>query len=77
MRSLTDKKGEQFAYLEYDVLYNPEGVATGKLEGDFIVDMVGRRVWRVVGDGVYTLDSSESIGFLGGEISEELGMVIV
>ena len=67
MRSLTDKKGEQFAYLEHNTLYDLEGVATGQLEGDFIVDVAGNRVWRVVGDGVYTLDSSESIGFLGGE----------
>jgi hypothetical protein len=67
MRSLTDKKGEQFGYLENNVLYDMEGVATGRLEGEFIVDTAGNRVWRVVGDGVYTLDSSESIGFFGGE----------
>ena len=67
MRSLTDKKGEQFAYLENNVLYDMEGVATGRLEGDFIVDLAGKQVWRVVGDCVYTRDSSESIGFLGGD----------
>ncbi|MBE2221753.1 MAG: hypothetical protein IAF02_09445 [Anaerolineae bacterium] len=67
MRSLTDKKGEQFAYLENNVLYDMDGVATGSLEGDFIVDLVGNRVWRVIGDGVYTKDSAESIGFLGGD----------
>ncbi len=43
MRSLTDKKGEQFAYLENNILYDMEGVATGSLEGDFIVDLVGKR----------------------------------
>ena len=67
MRSLTDKKGEQFAYLENNVLYDMDGVATGSLEGDFIVDLIGNRIWRVVGDCVYTKDSSESIGFLGGD----------
>ena len=67
MRSLTDKKGEQFAYLENNVLYDMDGVATGSLEGDFIVDLAGKPVWRVVGDCVYTRDSSESIGFLGGD----------
>ncbi|PID85686.1 MAG: hypothetical protein CSB13_06800 [Chloroflexi bacterium] len=67
MRSLTDKKGEQFGYLENNVLYDLDGVATGSLKGDFIVDLAGKRMWRVVGDGVYTLDSSESIGFFGSE----------
>ena len=72
MRSLTDKKGEQFGYLENNVLYDLDGVATGRLKGDFIVDLAGKRMWRVVGDGVYTLDSSESIGFFGGE-RQQLG----
>lgn len=72
MRSLTDKKGEQFGYLENNILYDMDGVATGKLEGDFIVDMIGNPIWRVVGDGVYTKDSAESIGFFGGE-RQELG----
>ena len=72
MRSLTDKKGEQFAYLENNVLYDLEGVATGRREGDFIVDLAGKRIGRVVGNGVYTLDSSESVGFFGGD-RQELG----
>jgi hypothetical protein len=72
MRSLTDKKGEQFGYLENNVLYDMDGVATGTLKGNFIVDMIGNPIWRVVGDGVYALDSSESIGFFGGE-RQDLG----
>ena len=36
------------------------------------VDMIGNPIWRVVGDAVYTKDSSESIGFFGGE-RQQLG----
>lgn len=65
MRGLFDKKGEQFAYLIGDTLYTLEDEPTGYRRGEFIVDLNGRRIWRIVGDGVYTLNESETIGFFG------------
>lgn len=62
-KGLHDRKGELFAYLEGDVLFTLDGEATGRLQGDYIVDMVGKRIWRVYNDGVYSLDSSEAIGY--------------
>ena len=71
MRGLIDRKGEQFAYLQGSVLYTLEGEATGRWEGEFIVDLSGKQVWRVVGDAVYSLDGMESIGYFSGEKSED------
>lgn len=62
-RGLHDRKGELFAYLEGHLLYTLDGEVTGHLEGDFIVDTAGNRVWRVFNDGVYSLDSSKAIGY--------------
>ena len=62
-KGLLDRKGELFAYLEGGVLYSLEGEPTGRLEGEYIVDMVGNRIWRVYSDGVYSLDSMEAIGY--------------
>lgn len=70
MRGLIDRKGEQFAYLQGNTLYTLEDEPTGRLEGEFIVDVAGNRVWRVVGDAVYSLDGMESIGYFGSERSE-------
>ena len=67
MRGLIDRKGEQFAYFEGDILYTLQGEPTGRLQGDFIVDLGGKRMWRVVGDGVYSIDSQETIGYISGE----------
>ena len=72
MRGLIDRKGEQFAYLQGSVLYTLEGEATGRREGEFIVDLAGNHVWRVVGDAVYSLDGMESIGYFSSEKSEDL-----
>ena len=71
MRGLIDRKGEQFAYLQGAVLYTLDGEPTGHLDGEFIVDTAGNRMWRVVGDAVYSLDGMESIGYFGSEKSEE------
>lgn len=71
MRGLIDRKGEQFAYLEGNVIYTLEGEKTGYLVGEFITDLAGNRQWRLVGDGLYTLDSSETIGYLSGEKRQE------
>lgn len=67
MRGIIDRKGEQFAYLQGSVLYDLEDRATGRLQGDYIVDIQGNPVWRVVGHGIYALDGSETIGFIGSE----------
>ncbi|MEZ4511030.1 MAG: hypothetical protein R3C62_04075 [Chloroflexota bacterium] len=69
MRGLVDRKGEQFAYLVDGVLYTMEGEKSGRLEGNFVVDLAGNPVWRVVGDGVYTLKGMEPVGFFTGERS--------
>ncbi len=65
MRGIIDRKGEQFAYLEGNILYTLENEPTGRIEGDFIVDLAGNRMWRLVGDGLYSLDGMETIGFIG------------
>jgi len=70
MRGLIDRKGEQFAFFEGNVLYTLDGDATGHIEGDFIVDLAGNPIWRIVGDAIYALDGSESVGYMGGGISE-------
>ena len=72
MRGLIDRKGEQFAYLQGSVLYTLEGGATGRREGEFIVDLSGKQMWRIVGDAVYSLNGMESIGYFSSEIREDL-----
>jgi hypothetical protein len=72
MRGLIDRKGEQFAYFDGNTLYTLQGEPTGRLQGDFVVDLGGNRMWRVVGDGVYSLDSQETIGFIGSEVSYQI-----
>ncbi len=64
MRGLIDRKGEQFAYLIGNVLYTLDGEKSGRLQEPFIVDLAGNNVWRVVGDGIYSLDGNETIGYL-------------
>jgi hypothetical protein len=70
-RGLLDAKGELFAYLEGNRLYSLEGELTGSLEGGYIVDTAGNRVWLVQKDGVYTLDGGRAIGFFSGLIADE------
>lgn len=62
-RGLIDRKGEQFAYLQGNVLYTLEGEATGRIEDHFVVDTAGNRMWRIQGDAVYSLDGNETIGY--------------
>jgi hypothetical protein len=64
-QGLYDRKGELFAYLEGGVLFTLEGEVTGRLEGNYIVDTAGTRLWRVYSSGVYTLDEMEAIGYFG------------
>lgn len=71
MRGLIDRKGEQFAYFVGNTLYTLDDEPTGRLVESFIVDMEGARMWRVVGDGVYSLDGMETIGYIGSETPDK------
>ena len=71
MRGLVDRKGEQFAYLIGNVLYTMDGEASGQLAGEYITDLAGKPMWRVVGDGVYAVKGLETIGYLTEERREE------
>jgi hypothetical protein len=71
-RGLMDRKGELFAYLQGDSLFSLDGELTGRLEGQFIVDTGGNRVWQVFNDGVYTLDGSEAVGYFSSQSPEDL-----
>jgi hypothetical protein len=64
MRGLVDPKGEQFAYLIGNTLYTLDGEPSGRLEGEYIVDLAGKPIWRVVGDGVYAVKGLETIGYI-------------
>lgn len=67
MRGIYGRKGEQFAYLQGDMLFTLEGEHTGYLRDEFIVDIRENQVWRVVGDSIHSIDGSETIGFIGSE----------
>lgn len=67
MRALIDPKGEAFAFVEGSRLYTLDGVLTGHIQGELVVDLSGSPVWRLYGDGVYTLNGMRSIGFLSEE----------
>ena len=64
-RGLIDNKGELFAILRGKDLYTLEGELTGRIEGNYVVDLAGRKVWRVVGDAVYRMDGSWPVGYFG------------
>jgi hypothetical protein len=44
---------------------------SGRLQKNFIVDLAGNKIWRVVGDGIYALDGFETIGYLGSETGND------
>lgn len=67
MRGILDRKGEQFAYVQGNILYTLADEPTGQIEGEFVVDLAGNRRWRIVGDGIYSLDGAETIGFFSAE----------
>ncbi|HNS39895.1 MAG TPA: hypothetical protein PKJ56_06565 [Promineifilum sp.] len=71
MRGLVSPKGEQFGYVIGDTLYTMDDEPTGRLRGEFIVNMAGDPIWRLVGDGVYSLNGMETIGYLTSERSED------
>lgn len=71
-RGLVDKRGEVFAILEGDQLYTLDHELAGRVQGDFVVDLSGNPVWRLFGDGVYSLDGTEPIGYFSGESPEDI-----
>ncbi len=71
MRGIVDRKGEQFAYVQGRNVHTLDGELTGYGEGEYILDTAGNRMWRLVGDGIYSLDGAETIGDLGGERPSE------
>jgi hypothetical protein len=71
IRALIDNKGEAFAYLRDGVLFTMEGESTGRVEGNLVVDNAGIPIWRVYGDGVYTLDGFQPIGYFGAARQEK------
>lgn len=71
-RGLYDRKGEVFAYLSGDRLYTLDDEYTGRIEGDYVVDVAGKRIWRLYADGVYSLDSMEPIGYFGEATRDDL-----
>lgn len=65
MQGLISPKGELFAYRRGHQLFTLEDEPAGVIEGEFVLDLSGQRMWRLIGDGVYTLDGLESIGYFG------------
>ncbi|MCB0033490.1 MAG: hypothetical protein KDE51_05715 [Anaerolineales bacterium] len=63
-RGLVSTKGELFGYLRGSQLYTLDDELTGRVDGLFIVDLSGKKIWRLVGDGLYTIDGTETIGYL-------------
>lgn len=66
MRGIVDKKGEQFAYIDGGNLFTLEGERSGTVGKEYVFDLAGNKMWRIVGHGVYSLDGSQSIGFITG-----------
>ena len=64
VRGLISPKGEIFAYIQGSDLFTLDHEQSGRVEGEFIVNLAGSPVWRLIGDGVYSLDRQETIGFL-------------
>lgn len=64
MRGIVDRKGELFAYVVGDRLYTLEREPSGYVQENYVVDLAGERVWRRIGDGLYTLSGMEPVGFM-------------
>ena len=72
MRGIIDRKGELFAYEKNGTLYTLEDEPSGYLQGDFVVDLAGNKVWRIVGDALYIVPGLETIGYFGAEKPDKL-----
>lgn len=69
-RGLIDPQGDLLGYLSGSTLYTLNDEPTGRIEGEYVVDLEGNRMWRVQGDAVYTLDGT-AVGYFGEERSDE------
>lgn len=65
MQGLISPKGEVFAYRRGNQLFTLDDEPSGVIEGAFVLDLSGQPKWRLVGDGVYSLDGLDSIGYFG------------
>ena len=61
-----------FADAATGAIYTLDDEPTGHIQGDFVVDLAGNKVWRLVGDGLYTLREMEPVGYLGTEKRDDL-----
>jgi len=71
MRGIVSPKGEQFGYIIGDTLYTLDDEPSGRIRGEVVVDMAGNPVWRIVGDGLYSLNGMETIGYMTGARIDE------
>jgi hypothetical protein len=69
--SLLDRKGELFGYVAQDRLFTLDDEPAGYVEGDLIVDLAHRPIWRIIGDGFYLLDALEPVGYFSSAPPEE------
>ena len=65
VRGIVCNKGELFAYMQGDQLYTLEGELSGRIDGNFMVDLAGKKIWHLRGDGIYNLDGFEPFGYIG------------
>jgi hypothetical protein len=64
MRGIVDPNGEQFGYVRGDLLYTLDDEVSGRIKGQYVEDLAGNKVWRIIGDGVYNVDTLEPVGYL-------------
>lgn len=72
MQGLISPKGELFAYRQGNRLYTLDDELTGHITDGYVTDLAGAPRWRIIGDGVYTLDGLEAIGYFGAPIPDQL-----
>ena len=70
MHGIVDRKGEQFAYVENNVVFTMDGEPTGYVQKRAVVDLAGAPVWRIIGDCIYQMGSLEPVGFFTSPRSE-------
>jgi hypothetical protein len=68
-RGIYDKNGELFGYLIGKAVYDLDDNQQGVVRNGIVVDMNGSEMWRIKGDGLYTL-KGVSMGYLGAQFKE-------
>lgn len=69
-RGIYDKNGELFGYLVGKALYDLDDNQQGVLREGKVIDMNGKEMWVVKGDGLYT-PKGDSVGYLGAKFREQ------